>query len=243
MNRRVRGALEFVLEQVPYLEKEMLILGDLVSPGDVCLDVGAAGGTYMFLLARHAGAAGRVYAFEPRPRSSRAIALARRLLRLDTVSVHQVGLSDMEGIMRVLVPTWRGIPFTTRAYLASAYGHDADRVPDGFTSVRSLEIPTTTIDRFVAVEGLSRIDFIKADIEGAELSLLEGARDSIGRWHPTVLLEIEERHLGRYGKRASDVIEFMSGNGYRMYAFAEGALVPVEAVTEQENNYVFLPFL
>ncbi len=235
--------LEFVLEQIPYLEKEMLALADVVQPGDVCFDVGAAGGTYAWLLARRVGPGGRVYAFEPRPRSHRAVAMAQRVLRQSTVSVHQVGLSDSQELKTILVPLWRGVPFTTRAFLASGSDREADAVPAGFTSLRPMTVPMTTMDRFVAEHSIDRVDFIKADVEGAELAMLEGARGSIERWHPSVLLEIEDRHLGRYGRTSSEVVEFMTERGYRMFAFADGALSPLDQVTERENNYLFLPFL
>jgi len=219
----------------------MLSLRGLVSPGDVCFDVGAAGGTYMLLLSRLSGPSGKVYAFEPRPRSARAIERARRLLRLNRVSVHRVGLADSQGTMTVLIPSWKGLQFTTRAYLGSAYGVDANAIPKGFTGVRPMTIPMTTLDRFVADAGIERLDFIKADVEGAELAVMEGARHSIERWHPTVLLEIEDRHLGRYGRHATDVVGLMTEWGYRMLTFSDGELRPATEVVPDENNYVFLP--
>ena len=233
-------ALEAVLEQIPYLEKEMLALDAVGAPGDVCFDIGAAGGTYMYLLSRRSGPGGQVYSFEPRPRPSRAIERARRLLRMGTVSVHRVGLGATEGSVDILIPSWHGVPFTTRAFLASRHDGRTQEVPEGFTRLRSMTIPMTTVDRFVTDQSVPRIDFIKADVEGAELSILEGARESIERWHPRILLEIEERHLGRYGKRPVDVVEFLTEYGYRMHAFSEGVLSPVDTVVSNENNYFFL---
>lgn len=230
--------IEIILEQIPYLEKEMLALGALVSPGDVCFDVGAAGGTYMVLLARRCAPGGRVYSFEPRPRSARAIERVRRVLGMDSVSVHQLGLAEKEGAVRVMIPRWGMFRFTTRAFIAP----DSEaEVPEGFKDVVPMTIHLTTLDQFVTEAGIEQLDFLKADVEGAELSLLEGGRKSIERWRPTVLLEIEDRHLGRYGQRAVDVVEFMEGYGYRMHRFVDGSLHPMDEVTPEENNYVFLP--
>jgi len=233
--------LEAVLEQIPHFEKEMLTLEAVVAPGDVCFDVGAAGGIYMYLLARRAGPSGRVHAFEPRPRPCRAIGRARRLLRMDTVSVHRVGFANERGAVEILIPSWHGVLFATRAFLAPTHGKDEKQIPDGFTSMRSLTIPMTTIDHFVVDGTVRRIDFIKADVEGAELALLKGARMSIERWRPTILLEIEERHLGRYGNHPTEVVEFLTGYGYQMHVFADGELSRVAEVTPCENNYLFLP--
>jgi FkbM family methyltransferase len=230
--------IEALLEQIPYLEKEMLVLRKLISPGDVCLDVGAAGGTYMWLLARFSSPGGWVYSFEPRPRSARAIERFRRLAGMDSVSVHQVGFAEKEGTVTVLVPTWKVLQFTTRAFIAP---DDDAEVPEGFTNLLPMTIQLTTLDHFVADAGVERIDFLKADVEGAELSLLEGGKESIERWRPTVLLEIEDRHLGRYGQHAADVVEFMANRDYRMLTFSNGELRPATEVVEDENNYLFLP--
>ena len=232
-----RRIIESVFEQIPYLEKEMFALRRLISPGDVCFDVGAAGGTYMWLLWRYSSPGGRVFSFEPRPRSARAIDRFRRLAGMESVSVHQVGFAEQEKSVTVLIPTWNGLQFTTRAFVAP---EDEAEVPEGFTDLRPLTIQLTTLDGFVVSAGVDRIDFLKADVEGGELWLLEGARASIERWHPTVLLEIENRHLGRYGHHAGDVVEFMTDRGYLMHTFANGELRPATEVVENENNYLFL---
>lgn len=214
----------------------MLAADVLVSPRDVCLDAGAAGGTWMWLLARKAGPGGTVHAFEPRPRSFAALGVAVRFLRLGTVQVHRVGLGDSEGVATMMVPSRWGIPFTTRSYLTGSDGPGKD----GFTSRRSIQIPMTTVDRFVAQQGLDRVDVMKIDVEGSEPALLHGAAKTIGRWHPRILCEIEDRHLARYGRQASDVVGLLQGFGYRMHVFVDGRLVEADEVVPDENNYLFL---
>ncbi len=50
------------------------------------------------------------------------------------------------------------------------------------------KVPLTTIDKLVAELNLPRVDFIKMDIEGAEVPALEGARETLKRWHPRMAL-------------------------------------------------------
>lgn len=233
--------VEAVLEQIPYLEKEMLAASSLIHPGDVCVDVGAAGGTWTFLMAHRAGSSGLVHAFEPRPRSYAALDRLRRALRWDNVRLHRLGLADTAGSVDILIPKRRGIPFTTMAYLANAYGEPAATLPDGFTSVEAIEIPVDTLDHVVEVEAIPRVDLIKADVEGGELAIFEGATETLHRWRPRILCEIEARHLDRYGKDPADVVGFLTALGYRMFTFADGVLRPTNDVTVEENNYMFLP--
>lgn len=56
------------------------------------------------------------------------------------------------------------------------------------TAVEGPKVPLTTIDKLVAELKLERIDFIKMDIEGAEVEALEGARETLRRWRPRMAL-------------------------------------------------------
>ena len=58
---------------------------------------------------------------------------------------------------------------------------------------RGPKVPLTTIDKLVAELQLPRVDFIKMDIEGAEMPALEGARDTVRRFHPRMAISVEHR--------------------------------------------------
>jgi hypothetical protein len=55
----------------------------------------------------------------------------------------------------------------------------------------ALEVTLTTIDKLVAELGLPRVDFIKMDIEGAEVRALNGARNTIARFKPRMAITAE----------------------------------------------------
>jgi hypothetical protein len=74
-----------------------------------------------------------------------------------------------------------------------------------------------TVDSFVAHRKLARVDWIKCDVEGAELYVLLGAQATLRRFHPTLLLEIEERWTARYGYQASEVFDAVRNLGYTKY--------------------------
>ena len=82
---------------------------------------------------------------------------------------------------------------------------------------------------------------MKADVEGAELALLRGATATIDRSRPLVLLEVEDRHLRRYGQSAGDVVAWFGAHDYEMAGWAEGEWRPVSRVNEVRRNYLFRP--
>ncbi|MBT4038402.1 MAG: FkbM family methyltransferase [Rhodospirillales bacterium] len=93
-------------------------------------------------------------------------------------------------------------------------------------SLRTAKVP----DNFMAVliemrrlddMGLSDIGFIKLDVEGFEMAVLNSANETIARDRPTMLIEIEKRHTGR---PLAEMIDETEARGYQTYALCEGGL-------------------
>jgi FkbM family methyltransferase len=221
----------------PYLESEMLGLGSLVGPGSVCLDAGAAAGLYSFVLSRLVGPSGQVYSIEP---LTFAHPLWRRVLRTaDCVNVshHAVAMSAEPGEGVMSVP-YRRLPVTGRSFLAgqaTGLGPNAE-----FHRHEEVPVPIDTIDGLRERTGLSRLDFIKVDVEGAELHVLRGGQRTLKEFQPTILLEIEARHTARYDYTTKDVVDWMDERGYRMYAWQRG-WHEASAIVPQQRNYLFQP--
>lgn len=222
--------VERALDRLPFVEKEMPVVRRLVQPGWTCIDVGAAGGTYTHLLSRAVGSAGRVHAIEPRARSMRYLRRFRTWLRWPNVDLHQVALSDREGSAEMAVPRF----VHTEAHLRGA-GSPSDR------SVRTETVATTTIDALVRSSDLPSVDLIKCDVEGAELQVLGGAEETVARFRPVLVVEIEARHLARYGSDPAEVLAWFRARDYVPHRIRAGRLVPVDGILPQENDYVLLP--
>ena len=222
--------LERILDRIPFLEKEMLLVRRLVRPGWTCLDIGAAGGTYLHVLSRLVGRAGRVIGVEPRRRSARLLRALQRWLPWHNVRIFQVALADSVGTARMVVPRL----VRTEAHLAPpGAGSDADG---------SVEIVRQwTLDHLVERAALDRVDLIKCDVEGAEELVFGGAAETLRRWKPIVLCEIEARHLARYARTADSFLDRFAEHGYRVYRYRAGRLDPVDGIDPTENDYLFLP--
>ncbi|MFA9430953.1 FkbM family methyltransferase [Egicoccus sp. AB-alg2] len=229
--------LERAVDRVPFLEKELFLLRRLVRPGDVCVDVGAAGGAHLLVMAAGVGPHGRVLGFEPRPGS---LAMLRRLVGLsrlgDRVTLHQLALSDAEGTLPLRIPV---VP--TRAHFHGATDDRRATAAFGRLPHREIEVPTARLDDVVARAGLSRVDLVKCDVEGAELRVLAGASRVLDEHRPVVVLEADDLHQVRANATSADVLAAVVAHGYRAYRYRRGAIEPVDGPVPGEDDYLFVP--
>ena len=128
--------------------------------GDIALDVGANAGAYALLLGQWVRPGGRVFAFEPAPETFTGLAEHVRL----------------NGLESTVTPVRAAAAAHTGTAIFSVDGFSgANRLADAGDGER---VETVTIDDFCARENV-RPSFIKIDVEGAELDVLRGARQTI----------------------------------------------------------------
>jgi FkbM family methyltransferase len=154
------------------LEPEVTRLNEMAGDGRA-IDIGANHGVYSYALAR----LGRpVDAFEPQPWCADTL----RAWARGRVTVHQVGLSDTHGSFDLHLPVVGGVRSTGYATFGSVEG-----------AQEAIEVQVQRLDDF----GFDGVSFVKIDVEGHEEKVLRGAADTIARCRPTVLVEVEQRHL------------------------------------------------
>jgi FkbM family methyltransferase len=229
--------IERAVDRMPFLEKELFLLQRIVGPGDVCVDVGAAGGAHLLVMALQAGPTGTVLGFEPRPGSLRMLrALVRRVGLADRVRLQPEALADRVGTTALRIPV---VP--TRAHF---HGSAADRSSAAaFARLphREIEVPTAPLDVLLERQGIGRVDLLKLDVEGAELLVLAGARRVLSELRPLVVLEADDLHQTRFDATAADVLAEVQSYGYRSFRYRRQALEEVDRPVADEDDYVFVP--
>lgn len=207
----------------------------MVRPGDVCIDVGAAAGLYTAELSRLVGPAGVVHSVEPLDflyPAGRVLGLRRG----ENIRCHPVALGEAVGEHLLSVPLRGSRPVVGRSFLslgATGLGSNAE-----FSEHMAVPVTTETLTSFTRRVGATRVDLIKADVEGAELAVLRGGREVLAEYRPRLLLEVEQRHLTRYGNRAETVVGWLAKRGYRLFVWRRGAWREAGQVTGAHRNYL-----
>lgn len=220
--------------RINWAEPELRGLGAVVRPGDTVFDIGAAHGMYTVPLAHFVGPVGSVQSFEPHPRQQKQLRFLRTLLGARQVTVIPAAAGDTEGEFTMRLPVKYGFPIYGHAHIAEgAAAHP--------TRLRVWSTPVETIDNWCEMNDIDRVSFIKVDVEGFEPAVIAGASATIDRDRPSLLLEIEDRHLARYGRSANEFADEIRTRWpeYRMYTFVEESWVPTAHVGLGIRNYLF----
>ena len=173
-------------------------------PADaVVLDVGAHAGQFAKLFSGLAPA-GVIHAFEPSAYARSVLKPALALARARNVRIHPFGLSDTPGQLTLHTPIKRG---GDMGFGIAHLGPPTAGAVDQTVELR-------TLDGFAKAEDLTRLDFIKADIEGWEAHMLKGGLETLRRFYPAIFLEVSQPHLSRAGSSPSHIWDLLAPLGY-----------------------------
>ena len=212
-------------------EREMLILDRIVSPGAKVMDIGANLGYYTYPLTQIVGSNGKVISFEPIHEVNECLTYAKKKLAWDNTEIYKFALGSEEGSFDMVVPVdVNGREITGLSHLSGKF--DEKNAIKYTVQVKCLD----NLD--IELDGLS---FIKCDVEGAELNVFRGAINTIKKYHPLILVEIENRHLERYHLTSKDVFLFLHNIGYKSYYYDGAKLVDCQDCVYGFNNYFFIP--
>jgi hypothetical protein len=102
-----------------------------------------------------------------------------------------------------------------------------------------LSVTIDALDRFLSRRGIEHVDFIKLDVEGAELSVLEGGEQLLSRQpRPIALVEVSDQRSAAWGYAASEIFKHLAARGYHWFEACEGGwLRPVPLAAGSYNGY------
>jgi FkbM family methyltransferase len=186
-------------------EPELHLLSVLCDSDAISIDVGANRGVYTYFLHKYSR---KVFAIEANPFYATRIRAAFG----SSVSVIQAAASNQAGLIELWIPLEKNIE-------GMATVERLNPVSDG--ECTSVSVDCVTIDSLDP----GKIGFIKIDVEGHELAVLEGARALLARDAPTLLIEAEDRHRP---DAVASVRRFLADLDYEGLFLLEGKLHSME---------------
>ena len=187
-----------------------------------CIDIGAHKGEILDIMIS-AAPNGEHFAFEPLPPFYSELQekyKAQRIVLFNCALSDETGESTFQYVKSN--PAYSGI-------LKREYDRSHEDVEEIVVNLRKLD---DCIPVHVA------IDFIKIDVEGAELLTLKGGKRILQSNKPVIVLEHGEKGAGSYGYQAADLWHYFNELGYQLYTL-KGYLKQSNALTLEEitNHY------
>ena len=220
-------------------DAELLLLEFFLNKNSVFFDIGTNKGEYAYYAEKLMNPK-NIYLFEPEKKLNK---------QLNTIfsncQVNNLALSDSKGTHQFKIPVINGVIDNCLSSL------EVDTKEDNETEAIIYEVKTDTIDNFTKEKNIIH-DLIKIDVEGHELSVLKGAENFISKHHPTLIIEIEQRH--HKTTNIESVFESFNQKGYKCYYYSkkQSQLFSYENKThltntkdyfgkiDYINNYIFI---
>jgi FkbM family methyltransferase len=176
------------------------------------IDVGGSYGIFSVAAARLVGEQGTVVTFEPARATFEILERNIALNHSSQVKAMRMALADKPGKLRLY--------------------HDADPsrnslAPEG-TAQDFEEVDVRTLDSVVQDLGLSRIDFIKIDAEGADELVCRGAVETLKRFRPPIFFEDNRAAASQLGLQGVGTAAFLASLGYEFHVLRDGQIVKTD---------------
>ncbi|MGO4708953.1 FkbM family methyltransferase [Chryseobacterium sp. 2TAF14] len=164
------------------VEPELVWIKEYLQNDAVIFDIGANVGTFLYQFENKLNHK-NIYAFEPNKK------LNIRLKRLfPTMNISSVALSDENTTAQFKVPIIKGKMVASRGTLNTSYKEKDEE--NSYTET----VEVVKLDDWAKSKNIKKIDFIKIDVEGNEMKTLFGGKESIQKFRPTLMVEMEQRH-------------------------------------------------
>ena len=210
-----------------YESEEIKMIETFLKADSVILDIGANVGWYSMHLAISVPR-GKVIAFEPIPKIFDYLKRNIALNNIKNIETYNFGLSEKKEVVEFYF----------------------DPKLTGATSLRNLHENREKIKIECNVEKMddiipritTRIDFIKCDVEGAEILVVKGGLEVLKKHKPVLFLEMLRKWSAKFDYHPNDIILILKEIGYKCYCAKGEKLVEVESVNEDtlETNFFFI---
>ena len=204
------------------------------------LDIGAHKAGYLYFMRKQVGDNGKVFAFEPQSNLFQYIKKIKVLFNWDNVTVERLALSDAAGTVTLYIPTNKISNGSSPG--ATIVEHKAEK-----ESFLTEEVAIETLDSYCNRKGI-KPSFLKIDVEGNELKIFQGGTETLKKYKPKIIVEIEARHVGQ--EKVSETFKFMELLNYNGHFIHGLNRIPLSSFSFEKyqntndmanycNNFIF----
>ncbi len=199
---------------------EIDLLKKLIKPGDHVLDIGANIGFYAKIISGAVGATGKVYCFEPDATNFKY--LKKNTAGISNIRLFNMAVSDKEEIIKV--------------YKSKLLNVDHRTYPvNNYDSVE--EISANSIDTLISRKDIEKVDLIKIDIQGFELTAFKGMNNLLSlHTDLKILAEYWPHGFKRAGTSAIEFYDFFDRMNYQFRSLENDKLSPIDREFIVKNN-------
>lgn len=205
------------------LEYEIFYLSKLIKRRGCAIDIGANQGMYAYALSKFCDS---IEVFEPQAWCTEEIKSYSQSFG-KRINVYNCALSSSNSTLDLNIPILRGRLRTSLSTGLASFGKC-----DG--EFESINVSTSKLDDY----DFRNVVFIKIDVEGHESKVIQGARETILREKPVILIEIEQRHLGETSLEM--VFNEIKGLGYQGTFLHRQQILPLECFSYEKHQKLFL---
>lgn len=226
------SALDGQLVSWEFETAEIRFVSRFLRAGMTVFDVGAHHGLYTLLASVMVGRSGRVVAFEPSPREQKQLRSNVKLNKCKNVRIEPVAVGSSRGLADLFLVQGN------EDYCNSL------RPPAVKAQTLTLSVAVETLDDFLRDNAISRVDFIKLDVEGGELEVLRGACQLLATGpRPVVMCETAEVRTAAWGYSAREIVQILERQRYELFSIERDGTLSRMAADEdlQDTNLAAIP--
>ena len=213
-------------------EKELNIIDRFSDKSKNALDIGVYRGVYSLKLSQNFK---QIHAFEPNPLLFPYLNDNLKKI-IKNINLYNLALSDKSGETELKLPVRSRSIFKDNIEELYQLGAASIHPENEFENFEKVQVKVEKLDNIL----IEDIGFIKIDVEGHELEVIEGAKETIIKNKPVLLIEIEKRHSK---KPVEETIGKINNLEYDCFFVKDKKLIPIEKLNNKnlENNFFFLP--
>lgn len=210
-----------------YEKKEVITMQTFLTADSVVVDIGANIGYYSLMAAKKAPA-GHIYSFEPVRNNLEKLERNISLNGVTVIHPIKAAISNISG--------------STTVYVSADdnSGMSGLRSAENFSGESEI-VKCFALDDAVTEYNLPKIDLIKIDVEGSEVNVLQGMKNTRSQQKPVLLIEVSAATLSMYNEKIETIYRILSADQYAAYKVTEKNMLEKISIPQEADLVFFVP--